>query len=238
MNIEYFSITDKGATREHNEDFYLNNLKYNIFMVADGMGGYQQGDVASKLALNSIISYLDTCTNGDGIFSKRTFNFAIDYANSCINNYKKKTPNIKNMGSTFISFVLKENGGASFNIGDSRIYRLRGEKLEQITKDHSAEKEVLPEFMQNANEGKYSSIITKAIGANDYVVADFSEVSCELNDIFLICSDGLYSMIKDPEIKEILSKNVSLKEICENLINTANNNGGEDNITATCIKFN
>lgn len=237
MKVGYCSLTDKGVTRNHNEDFFLNSSRFSLFMVADGMGGYQCGDYASQLGLNSVLSYLESCTKGGGDFSERTFRFAIDYANTCIFNYRKRNPQIKNMGTTFISFMHSNQGGAVYHIGDSRLYRLRQNKLTQLTKDHSAESEVLPEFMQNANEGKYSSVLTRALGTNESVSADTLSFDYMQNDILLLCTDGLYSMVPDQEIVQILSKPGTLKQKASDLIAKANENGGEDNVTATLVEI-
>jgi protein phosphatase len=235
MKIRYSSKTDKGITRDHNEDFFINHKHYALFLVADGMGGYQYGDVASKLTLDSIISYLETCAHKTGAFSERAFHHAIDFSNRSVFNHKKKNTEIKQMGSTFVAFVPSNQGAMAFNIGDSRLYCFRNSQITQITKDHSSEQETLPEFMQNVNQGKFSSILSRAIGPKAQVFADTYDVECKKNDIFLLCSDGLHSMVPDAAISEILRKDKTLSEKCTLLIEAANHAGGQDNITATLI---
>ncbi len=235
MKISYCSLTDKGVTREHNEDYFLNSPKYSLFMLADGMGGYQSGDFASRYSLDSILEYLETSTPANGIFSDRTFKFAVEYANTRINSYKKKHPEISNMGTTFIALAFGEEKAMLFNIGDSRLYRLRKGTLTQISKDHSAEKEVLPEFMQNAKDGKFSSVITRALGATEKVESDATPFEFQLDDFYLLCSDGLYSMVPDNVLQPLLEKPLPLKAKVQGLIDEANRLGGEDNITATVL---
>lgn len=235
MKISYCSITDKGVTREHNEDFFLNSPKYSLFMVADGMGGYQSGDFASRYGLESILHYLDTSTPANGIFSDRAFKFAVEYANTRINTYKKNHPEISNMGTTFIALAFGETQAMLYNIGDSRLYRLRKGTLNQISKDHSAEKELLPEFMQNAKDGKFSSVITRALGATEQVQCDASPAEPQIDDYYLLCSDGLYSMVPDIVLQQLLERPLPLKDKVQALIDEANRLGGEDNITATVL---
>lgn len=235
MKISYCSLTDKGATREHNEDFFLNSQKYSLFMLADGMGGYQSGDFASRYSLESVLHYLETSTPSTCLFSDRAFKFAVEFANTRINTYKKKNPEISNMGTTFIALAFGENKTMLYNIGDSRLYRLRKGTLTQISKDHSAEKELLPEFMQNTKGGKFSSVITRALGATEQVECDATPFEFELNDFYLLCSDGLYSMVPDIVLQQILEKPLPLKSKVQELIDEANRLGGEDNITATVL---
>lgn len=237
MKIKYYGVSDTGISREHNEDFLTCDENFGLFMIADGMGGYQFGDVASQLALNSILKYLNDYTNNNGYFSNKTFEYAIDFANNAVFNFKKSDPSIKNMGTTFVSFVIAENEAYAFHIGDSRVYNFRRNKLVQLTKDHSAEQEVLPDFMQNANEGKYSSVLTRALGTDEKVKSEMTKIDLKDKDLYLICSDGLYSMVDNDSIKTILSQKNTIKEKCLNLIAKANENGGEDNITAILIEI-
>jgi len=249
VKIRYASKTDQGVTRDHNEDFFLNHERFALFMVADGMGGHQCGDVASKLALNSIVSYFETCAQKNGAFSERAFHHAVDFSNRSVFHYKKRHPEIKEMGTTLVLFVPSKlvtlvagesktiPGAMAFNVGDSRQYCFRDGKMTQITKDHSTEKEALPEFMQNMNQGKFSSVLSRAIGPKAQVFADAYDIECRKNDLFLLCSDGLYSMVSDTAISEILEKNQTLSEKCALLIDAANKAGGQDNITATLISI-
>jgi len=233
----YSSLTDKGISRDHNEDFFLNNEKYSLCMVADGMGGYQCGDIASKLALESIINYIDNYTNKTPPFYDKVLINAIDYANSNIQNFQKTHTEVKSMGTTFIGLTCSDQGAMAVHIGDSRLYQLRAGKIKKITKDHSAEQDVLPDFMQNANNGKYSSVLTRALGTDKKALPDFTFFDFQINDTLLLCSDGLYSMVNDDKLKEILNSSQTLSEKCRKLIAEANNNGGEDNITATLVKI-
>jgi len=237
MKVSYCSKTDAGVTRDHNEDSFLNNDKYSLLMVADGMGGYQAGDIASKTSLSAIIEYLDIGTTKTGKFSLKSYESAISYANEKVFKYKDNAPEIEMMGTTFVAFVHSETGGKVFNIGDSRLYIFSNGHLSQITKDHNAQKELLPDFMQDADNGKYASVLSRALGATEKVHADVFDIEYNQDDIFLLCSDGLYSMVSDSDIEKTLIRSGSLKEKCSSLIKQANDNGGEDNITATLIQL-
>ncbi|MBN2145390.1 MAG: serine/threonine-protein phosphatase [Candidatus Aureabacteria bacterium] len=236
MKVIYHSLSDKGTTREHNEDAYLNDTMYSLFMVADGMGGYQGGDVASKVTLSCILSYLENATQNKGVFTQRIFREAIAYANRSIYNLRKADASIKAIGTTFVCFIPGETGGFAFNIGDSRLYRFHLGKLTQITRDHSAEQEI-PEFMRNLNGGKYSGLLSRALGTNETVEADVFDVECARGDILLLCTDGLYTMISDADIIKVLGSRDPLKDKTRQLVNKANKAGGKDNITVTLIQI-
>ena len=128
-SLIYGAATHTGLVRANNEDHYAiidHDGGFPVALIlADGMGGHRAGDVASRLGLDSILEYLENNTLGDGCFSEKTFQFAVDYSNHCIQLYKKKDPQIQKMGTTFIALALSESGATTFNIGDSRIYRLR-----------------------------------------------------------------------------------------------------------------
>lgn len=236
MKILFSSQTDQGVSREHNEDFFLNIPEHACFMIADGMGGYQCGDLASKMALESIKEYIETTTPANEDFTFSQFKSAIDYANSSIYKYHLTNPDIKSMGTTFVSILQTPSATYTFHIGDSRVYRLRGGELTQLTKDHSAESE-LPAFMQSdTGGGKYSSVITRAVGTNESVKADLEQFQFEEGDLYLMCSDGLYSMMESDKITELMSAEGTLNDKCTALIKEANDNGGEDNISVTLVQ--
>ncbi|EKD28293.1 MAG: hypothetical protein ACD_79C00352G0005 [uncultured bacterium] len=234
MILSYYSSTDKGKTRDYNEDSFLNDEILSLFMVADGMGGLQAGDIASKFALSCILSYLETNSNETNTFSLNTLKKAINCANKTIFNIKKLDSNIKKTGTTLVAYLPSDKQSLALNIGDSRLYRFRNSMLEQITKDHSAE-EGLPDFMKGLGGGKFQSIISRALGINPNVEADFYNFDNMAGDIILMCSDGLYSMVSNEEITEILSRECSLKVKGEELVKKANKNGGADNITVTLV---
>ncbi len=236
MKVVYCSKTDKGKVREHNEDAFLNDERFSLFMLADGMGGYQLGDMASKLALSVIKSFLEVVVDEKGEFSLEMFKKAISLANKTIYNYKFLNRHIKDTGTTLVCFLPSGDGGVAVNIGDSRLYVYSNGSLSQVTVDHSAENN-LPEFMKGLGGGKYSGVISRAIGPTKDVEADEFSFKYQVGDIILLCSDGLYTMVDNQMIEEILSSNKNLSSKCSSLVETANKKGGEDNITVTLVEI-
>ena len=235
MKAIYYSLTDKGITRDHNEDAFLNNAQYALFMVADGMGGHEWGDVASRILLSSIVADLELSLPDAAIISETSLRRAVSHGNRTIYNLKQVDEALKTVGTTLVGFIPGFFSGFAFNIGDSRLYRLREGKLEQMTKDHSIENN-LPDFMQGIGQGKYSSMLSKAIGAARDEEIDMYEFDLKKDDVILLCTDGLYSMVPEDEIVNILSPSGSLKFKAERLVAEANKRGGEDNITVTLIQ--
>lgn len=237
MKICYSSLTDKGITRDHNEDSFLNSENFGFFIVADGMGGYQCGDMASKSALAAINGSLMEFSPDGKTFTAKMFEKAISIANKMVFFLSHVDREIKKTGTTMVAFLPAGTEGVAYNIGDSRLYQFRDNELTQITKDHSAESE-LPDFMQGLGGGKFSSVLSKALGGTQDAEADRYDFPIQENDIFLLCSDGLYSMVDDIEITKIIkSQKKTLEERCRMLIDLANKNGGEDNITATLVQL-
>lgn len=238
MEIIFASATDKGITRDHNEDFYLNLHTRSLFLLADGMGGYQAGDVASRLGLESIQTYLDQYISQQEFSSSNLCN-AVKYGNQSLIRYLDDHEDIEKMGTTLVglSIDVLNQRATSFNIGDSRVYCFANGVYTQLTKDHSAEQEALPEFLRDVNESQFSSVLTKAMGMDATVIPDFYHHEIEGKTLFVMCSDGYYSMVKDQETIEILESDESLSEKATRMIQKANDNGGQDNITVTLIEL-
>jgi len=232
----YFSLTHKGQIRDRNEDAFLNHPGFSLFMVADGMGGHQCGEVASKVALTSILSFLEQSCPGSNEFSENLFRKAVQLANRNVYNLTKVDPNVHSIGTTLVCFIPGADEGNAFHVGDSRVYRFRPGELIQITQDHSAESK-LPSFMQGLGGGKYSSKLSRAVGMGEFVKLEATRFEFKENDILLLCTDGLYSMVSDKKIQKILEGEHSLGEKCQELIDQANDEGGEDNITVTLIQI-
>ncbi len=235
MKAIYYSQTDKGMVREQNEDAFLNNSQYSLFMVADGMGGHDWGDVASRVLLSSVIADLELSLPDAAIISENSLRRAVHYGNRTIYNLKQVDESLKTVGTTLVGFIPGFFCGFAFNVGDSRLYRFRDGRLEQMTKDHSLEN-TLPDFMQGLVQGKYSSVLSKALGAAKDEDIDLYEFDLKKDDLILLCTDGLYSMLSEEEIVKILNPAGSLKFKGERLISEANKHGGEDNVTVTLIQ--
>lgn len=235
--------TDKGVRRTANEDACFVMSDEGVFVVADGVGGENSGDLASSTAVRKVADYI--CRNPlDGQKSSKEIR---DYFFRCIENVNftvfdlsnKKEEN-KGMATTLVAAYATGNSLYIMNIGDSRAYICRGGKLTQITEDHTyvntlVKKGLITEEEAKTHENRH--VITKAVGAERNVEPDFFKVATKVGDIVLICTDGLYGEIEETEMTGIISGGLSMQEACDRLVDRANENGGHDNITVVCIKI-
>ena len=235
-----------GITRSNNEDsIYICSEKdkiKNLYIVADGMGGHNGGEIASKGAIEFFLEYVnkhaDEETKHEDLPDLLVGGIA--YCNEQV--YKKSVENedLNGMGTTFSCAVIADGKATIAHVGDSRVYLYRKNILLQITKDHSYVMEMVKQgkitFEEAATHPK-RNIITRAVGSSVNIEADIFVENLEENDILLICSDGLSAMVMDNRIKEIIGDSQDLEKILQQLINEANNNGGRDNISAIIIRF-
>lgn len=233
--------TDIGRRREINQDNIfisteaVGNLP-NLFIVADGMGGHKAGDYASRYAVETIVSSIKSGISQDvqSLITK-----AILDANSNIVVKSATIDDYNGMGTTLVLTTIIDNKLITANIGDSRLYVIRGKKLEQITEDHSLVAEMLRQGQITADEAKEHpdrNIITRAVGTSDYVIADFFEYELDEETYIMLCSDGLSNMLDEKEIVSIITNDDNLDVKTDNLIDRANANGGNDNISVILIK--
>lgn len=238
--LKTFSITDIGKKRKLNQDYVytsertVGNLP-NLFIVADGMGGHNAGDYASKFTVETIVEEIRTATekNPEEILKK-----AIETANDKVLRMAGENPELEGMGTTVVAATCIGEELHVANVGDSRLYVI-GEKITQVTRDHSLVEEMIRMGgidRQSARNHPDKNIITRAIGAEDYIDIDFFHVSLSKGDIVLMCSDGLTNMLEDEEIRMILNGQRDIVEKAEQLVKAANNNGGKDNITVVLIE--
>jgi len=226
-------MTDTGLKRDHNEDAIFFSDRYTLYLVADGMGGHDQGEVASALAVKQIVENFERRKRSSFKLAE-----AIEEANRMIYQYpnigKENADPSLHMGTTLVGCFFDKGLLSLAHVGDSRAYRLRLSRLEQLTKDHSL---VQDNEGRNIPGSRFKNMITRALGLNADVMIDTKEAEVRADDLILLCSDGLTRMVEDREIKDILtgSKNVETK--CQSLIAAANQNGGKDNISAVVIQF-
>ncbi|MBQ9122933.1 MAG: Stp1/IreP family PP2C-type Ser/Thr phosphatase [Lachnospiraceae bacterium] len=238
--LNTFSITDIGKKRKLNEDYVftsrepIGNLS-NVFIVADGMGGHKAGDYASKYTVETIVAEIQRSfeKNPVKILSK-----AIEIANAHIREKSMEDESLEGMGTTVVAATLMGKYLQVANVGDSRLYVVN-EEIKQITRDHSLVEEMVRMGgidRQEARNHPDKNIITRAIGVSDKVEVDFFSVELRPGDIILMCSDGLTNMLEDEDIREILRKSSDLESKAGELVKTANNNGGKDNIAVILIE--
>lgn len=238
--MKAFSITDIGERRRINQDYvYCSETAVgilpNLFVVADGMGGHNAGDYASRFCVEFFRQKIEESNIVSPVPAIRA---ALAETNSALLGEARRQIDLEGMGTTFVVATILDKEMFVANIGDSRLYVIRDE-MKQITEDHS-----LVEAMVKTGEIKRSearvhpnkNIITRALGANEEVEPDFFEVSLKEGDIVLMCSDGLTNMLEDETIEQILRENEDLEAAAATLVMHANQNGGKDNIAIIIIK--
>jgi serine/threonine protein phosphatase PrpC len=226
--------TDTGRQRNANEDSLF--IEAPLFVVADGMGGAQAGEVASKAAAESFAADLPKAP------PERLLEETIEGANRTIHELARKDPSLSGMGTTTTAAIVDLEGEtvAIGHVGDSRAYRLRGAKFEQLTRDHSLVEEMRRKGQltdAQAEDHPQRSIITRALGPEPEVQVDVQTVPAQDGDVFLICSDGLTTMLDDEAIGRILGRATSLQAAVKALVDEANRAGGRDNITVVTFRL-
>lgn len=239
MNYEFCTRTDPGLARENNEDSVAFDEATRLGMLADGMGGYNAGEIASGMATTFIKSELGRWLSQAGRHAnarevRRAMEICVDNANRSIFNAANSNPQYSGMGTTLVLGVFQDGRAMLGHIGDSRCYRLRGGELSQITKDHSLLQEQMDAGLITAEQAATSSnknLVTRALGVEDAVLLEVNEHRVEPGDIYLMCSDGLSDMVDDENIAQILGTDAPLEQMVAQLIDAANANGGRDNIS-------
>lgn len=238
--LKTFSITDIGRKRKLNQDYVytserpVGNLS-NVFIVADGMGGHNAGDYASKYTVETIIADIEQSFEKNPV---KILGRAIEVANEHIRKRAEEDADLEGMGTTVVAATFMGRYLQVANVGDSRLYVVNDE-IRQITRDHSLVEEMVRMGgidREAARNHPDKNIITRAIGAGDTVDVDFFSVELKPGDIVLMCSDGLTNMLEDEEIRMILNGQRDIVEKAEELVKAANNNGGKDNIAVVLIE--
>lgn len=245
MLIKSFGHSDVGRRREKNEDSFLVNDERRLYLVADGMGGHLGGEFASKLAVSTIDEVVKsieddpemTLPEGEslkpGDFSN-CLRFAIREASRRIFEKANEDSKLHGMGTTTVALLFRNNKAYIANVGDSRVYRIRGKKINQITKDHSLVGEQIRAGLLSADDSRVNrlkNIITRSVGFQEDVDSDVDIRPVKMGDRFLLCSDGLSNLVQDGEIRDVVLNN-ELEPAVLRLIDIANERGGDDNITA------
>jgi len=234
--MDFFAKTDKGRKRRMNQDYVFATSKPvgalpNLFLLADGMGGHKAGDFASRFAVEEFRKYISEAPKD--IPSVQLIQNAISSVNERLYKLSMEDENYSGMGTTLVSAFIDDNVITVSNIGDSRAYIIRGNTIKQITRDHSYVEEMVRRgFMRRGSQDYLNSrnIITRAVGIEPRVAADFFEVELSEGDYFLMCSDGLSNMADNESIRNIVRERNSVENKVQALIDIANINGGKDNI--------
>ncbi|MBW1765750.1 MAG: serine/threonine-protein phosphatase [Deltaproteobacteria bacterium] len=253
MQLQSFGFSDAGKIRDNNEDSYLCNEKEDLFLVADGMGGHVSGEIASRLAVENIEEFVVRSRAEDIEWpvkqrdalspEQNRLLAAAVFAHRRILDATKKDPSLNGMGTTLSGGTIEGERFAVVNVGDSRIYRVRDGEIRQITKDHSLVGEQERNGMithDQAREDPRRHILTSALGLmRKKPKIDVFRPRIKPKDLYLICSDGLYNMLEDSKILEIIIsiKDESLYKMGLSLALEANLAGGRDNITVVLLSF-
>ena len=239
MIYEICTQTDPGLTRDNNEDSVTFDVATRLCILADGMGGYNAGEIASGMATAFIKSELgrwlsQAGRNANSKEVRRAMEICVENANHSIFNAANSNPQYSGMGTTLVVGVFQNTRLMLGHIGDSRCYRWRAGQLQQITKDHSLLQEQLDAGLITPEQALTSvnkNLVTRALGVEDAVLLEVNEHRVELGDIYLMCSDGLSDMISDEAIAAILLGAKSLDQTARELVIAANEGGGRDNIS-------
>src|SRR5215468_9063716 len=244
--------SDVGLQREHNEDSFIVLKEYDLFVVADGMGGHRAGDVASKLATETISEFFKSTANDDVTWP---FHFdtnlseeenrlltGIRVANRQIFERSTRSREYHGMGTTVVGAMFSPRKKRMYigHVGDSRCYRVRDGQIQLLTRDHSLINDYLmamPDLTEEQRAELPKNVITRALGMQDSVAVDLVSDEPQLGDVYLLCSDGLSGMLTDEQILGVVGETRETNDICRRLVQEANAHGGEDNITALVIRF-
>lgn len=242
LKISSTGISDVGLVRQNNEDVWAEIPDLCFYALADGMGGHQAGEIAAKEAVNSLCHLIKKTLKEPKSIEKcvEAIKAAFEQVNSYVYKLGRSSSDYKGMGTTLCALFLTENGVIFAHVGDSRIYRFRKGKLEQMTKDHSLICELVElgqiDEMQ-ASEFVYKNIITRAIGTEPYVEPSIQSSDLVEGDIYLLCSDGLSDLLSLKEIEQIIKKESLLCQTARVLVDHSKAKGGHDNITVVMVKI-
>ncbi len=252
LKLRYAGNTHVGMKRSHNEDNLAILSEENLYMVADGMGGHASGEVASEMAVETVADFFRETSKDEDItwpykmekgrkYEENRLSAGIKLANLRIYETAAQNAAQRGMGTTLVALAFAGNSAFLGHVGDSRIYRLRGEGIEQITEDHSLlndyikMKDLTPQEIENF---PHKNVIVRALGMKETVQVDVAHEEPEVGDLYLLCSDGLNGMITDEQMRTIMIEGRDdLEKCCNSLIQAANDGGGNDNITVVLVEI-
>jgi protein phosphatase len=247
VELKIASKTDTGLVRSHNEDAIVHNPEFGLAVLADGMGGYNAGEVASAIATATLKDAVEKelvkhdwlGRNNHSKFVQHLLVGSVERANMAILDAARKEPQFSGMGTTIVAGIFHQDKLTIAHVGDSRVYRLRRGELALITRDHSMLQEQIDAGLIDPEWARFSAnrnMITRAVGVDSAVQVEVHDHLTQVGDIYLLCSDGLSDMLSTQEIHEIMNRSVSDLELtCEALVARANKNGGRDNTSVILI---
>lgn len=240
--MESYGVSDMGLIRTSNEDAWAELHACAFFILADGMGGHQAGEVASTKAVHALAEEMETTfsslTSSDIKKAENQLKQMIMQVNKKVYRLSRETPSYAGMGTTLACLWIYGGKLIYGHVGDSRIYRFRQKTLTQLTEDHSLRQEMIAKGTLNlSHSASFKNIITRAIGTQAEVVPVIQSSDLENEDIYFLCSDGLTDELSTDEIKSILLKSKTIKQASDTLVAAAKAKGGSDNITIVMVKI-
>lgn len=237
ITLDAAALTHVGKVRTGNEDAYGFCLSAGVFAVCDGMGGAAAGEVASRIAVDTLIERLCAVSTRDD--RGKTLEESIAAANRLVYAHATQDPSLQGMGTTLVAVAIQEGEALIGHVGDSRCYLFRAGRLTRQTNDHSlVDEQVRLGHMtqEDADRSPLRNVITRAIGTQGSVDAEITDLPLETGDILLLCSDGLTREVSEDRIAEILHSPGTLDQSCQRLIDAANDAGAHDNVTAVLVR--
>jgi len=249
--IRCVGMTDTGKVREHNEDTIATDGDIGLLVLADGMGGYNAGEVASGIAVKTVLNLIREQVEREdlSVLDKDTglsrpsiiLRDAIHRANKIIYQTARSQPQCEGMGTTIVAALFFDNKVSIAHVGDSRMYRLRSDRFEQVTMDHSLLQELVDRGFYSAEEAQRAAnknYVTRALGVEPNVDVELQEAAVQKGDVYVLCSDGLSDMVEDDDIHLTISTfSANLDTVAKQLIQLANDNGGRDNVSAVMAQI-
>ncbi len=243
--------TDVGCVRQNNEDNFAYDERHGIYIVCDGMGGQQAGEVASRMAVETVLRYFREedgsakltppigTVRGEKSPRANALMYAIQLANREVHQAGSRQGERHGMGSTIAAVLTQDDFYSIAHVGDSRIYLVRGHEIRQLTQDHSLVMEQVRRGLitrEQAETSNMQNIIVRALGSEDSVKPDAEDMLAQPGDILLLATDGLTKHLRDERLLEILDQSPSLEHACDELVQAARDKGGDDNITCLLLR--
>lgn len=240
--LQTYSISEIGPTRKNNEDVYLEMPEHAFFALADGMGGHNAGEVAAHEAIINLSEEIEKLTLTEPWALHPLISHiqkAVCDANTWVYHLSQNHPSFSGMGTTLSCFLIHKESLLFAHVGDSRLYRYRDGRLEQLTEDHSLRAQLLKKGKLSPEEAHTfpkRNVVTRAVGTTKEILPDVGTTPIHSGDIYFLCSDGLSDHLRDGEMELIFQNHSSIEEISQKLVQAALNNGGKDNITIVMVK--
>lgn len=249
LAVQAYGISDRGLARSHNEDCYEIDSRQNLFLVADGMGGHRHGEVAARLAVDTMRSFIERISEGDATWpfvpeprlseQGNLLKMAVRLAHDEVMGAIRADRRLSGMGTTVVGMLFGGDTISVAHVGDSRAYRIRDGSIELLTQDHTwVHEQVVAGFLSDdqARVHPLKNVVTRALGGESELEVDVRDLTVTPGDTFILCSDGLTTMLDDEAIRKSFADCDSVKEAARNLVAEANARGGLDNVTVVIVR--